>query len=81
MSTFPSDLLKRAPTLVLLTETVPDVYVTTMTTVISNHYDYLEETLNHLDYLKIKDHLRKNFSEYCSAILVNAERLESAGSY
>ena len=57
--------------MVLLTETVTEVFVATMTTFISNDYDALEETITHTKSLKLKIHLRKNFTYFCAPILVD----------
>ena len=46
MITLMSTFLQKILTLVLLTATRPEVYVATMTTVLSNSYDYLVDTLN-----------------------------------
>ena len=43
--------------MVPMTGTGPEVYVATMTNVISNYYDYLVDTLNHMKSLKLKDNL------------------------
>ena len=40
-----------------LTATGSEVYVVTMNPVISNSYDYLEDNLNYLKCLKLKDHM------------------------
>ena len=42
---FPNYLIQKVLTLVPLTETGPEVYVTTITTNVSNSYDALEEIL------------------------------------
>ena len=52
-----------------------------MTTIIYNSYSSLEETLNHLKCLKLKDHLGDNFVELCVSILVDDDHLESSGSF
>ena len=64
--------------MVLLTATGPEVYVTTRTAVLSNYYASLEDTLNHLKCLKLKDLLRDNVEECYAEILVDAKQLESA---
>ena len=71
-SNFSNTLLRKVLTLVLLTETGPEVFVATMNKFLSDSYDALEETPNHMKILKIKS---------CAAILVDAERLESAGAF
>ena len=59
-----------------LTETGPEVYVATMTTVLSDSYDSLVDTLNHMKCLKLKDHKGGNVSDCCDSILVDVGRLE-----
>ena len=81
MSIFSNTLLQKVLELVTLTETGPEVYVATMTTVLSDYYDYLVETLNHMNSLKIKDNPGENFTDYCDTILVDAEHLGSAGAF
>ena len=67
--------------MVPLTETGPEVYVTIMTTFLSDYYDALEETLNHMKSLKLKSYPGENVTYCCASILVDAERLESAGAF
>ena len=74
-------LLPNLLKLVSLRATGPEVYVFTMTTVLSGSYDYLEETLNYLKCLKLNNHTGDNFTELCAAILVDAEQLESTGDF
>ena len=69
--TLSNSLLQKVLTLVLLTETVTEVFVATMTTFISNYYDALEETITHIKSLKLKIHLRENFTYLCASILVD----------
>ena len=61
MSTLSSDILQKVLELVLLTATGPEVYVATMTTVISDSYDSLVEALNHMNNLKNKGLSRGKF--------------------
>ena len=49
-----------------------------MTTFLSDSYDALEETLNHIKSLKLKSYPGENVMDCCAAILVDAERLGSA---
>ena len=49
--------------------------------VLSNYYDSLMETLNHMNNLKLKDNLGENFADCYDAILVDAERFESSGAF
>ena len=76
-----SDLLQKVLKLVLRKATGPEVYFASITTVLSDSYSYLVETLNHLKIIKLKDHLWGNVEDCCDAILVNAERLESAVAF
>ena len=80
-STLSNTLLLKVLTLVLLTATGPEVFVATMTTFLSDSYDALEETLNHMKSLKLKSYPGENVTDCCAAILVDAERLESAGAF
>ena len=52
-----------------------------MTTVLSNSYDYLVGTLNHMKILKHKDNPRRNVADCCEAILVHMERFKSDGTF
>ena len=67
--------------MVPLTATGPEVFVAIMTTFLSNSYDALEETLNHMKSLKLKSYPGDNVTDCCAEILVDAERLESAGAF
>ena len=80
-STLSNTLLQKVLTLVPLTATVPEVFVATMTSFLSNSYDALEETLNHMKSLKLKIYPGEKITDCCAAILVDAERLESAGAF
>ena len=55
-STLSNTLLQKVLTLVTLTATGPEVYVAIMTTFLSDSYDALEETLNHMKSLKLKSY-------------------------
>ena len=66
-------LLQKVLKLVPLTATGLEVYVVTMTTVISNSCASLVETLNHMKSLKLKDFLGENVSDFCDTILVDSE--------
>ena len=57
----------------LLTASGPEVYVATMITVLSDSYDSLAETLNHMKSLKLKNHQGENVTYFCDAILVYPE--------
>ena len=76
-----NDILQKVLTLVPLTATGPEVYIATMTNIISDSYYYLEETLTHMKRLKLKDRPGRNFADCYDAILVNAESLKSAKSF
>ena len=78
-SNLSNTLLHKILTLVPLTVTVPQVFVATMTTFLSNSYDALEETLNHMKSLKLKRCSGENITDCSATILVDAERLESSG--
>ena len=52
-----------------------------MTTIISNSYYTLVDTLNHTKNLKLKDHPGRDAADCYNAILVNVESLESAVSF
>ena len=67
--------------MVPLTATGPEVYVAIMTTFISNSYDALEETLNHMKSLKLKSCPGENVTGFCAEILVDTKCLESAGAF
>ena len=67
--------------MVPLTATGPEVYVSIMTTFLYDSYDDSEETLNHMKSIKMKSYPGENVTDYCAAILVDAERLESAGAF
>ena len=79
--TFSSALLQKVLKFLPLTATGPEVYVATMTTILSDSYDYLVETLNHMKSLKLKDHPGENVADCCDKILVDSERLESDGAF
>ena len=64
----------------LLKATGPEFYVATTATAFTNNYDSLEETLNHLKCLKIKDHTGENVAECFASILGYAKIIDSAGS-
>ena len=80
-STLSNTLLQKVLTLVPLTSTGPEVFVATMTKFFSGSYDALEETLNHIKSLKLKNYPGETVTDCCAAILVDAECLESAGAF
>ena len=53
-STYSNTLLQKELTLVPLTATVPEVFVSTMTTILSDSYYALEDTLTHIEESKTK---------------------------
>ena len=67
--------------MVPMTATGPEVFVATTTTFISDSYDSLEETLNHMKSFKLKSYPGENVIDCCAEILVDAERLESARAF
>ena len=67
--------------MVPLTATRPDVYVATMTTIISNSYYSLVDNFNHIKNLKLNDHPGRGVADCYDAIMVNVESLESAGAF
>ena len=80
-STLSNTLLQKVLTLVPLTAMRPEVFVATITTSLSDSYDDLEETLNHMKSLKLKSYPGENVTDCCAEILVNSERRESAGAF
>ena len=81
ISTLSNILLQKVLTLVPLTATGPEVFVATMTTFISDSFDDLEDTLNHIKSPKLKSYPGENVTDFCAAILVDAESLESAWAF
>ena len=67
--------------MVSLTATGNEVYVTTVTTIISNSYYSLVDNLNHTKNQKLKYHPSKDAVDCYNTILVNVERLESSGAF
>ena len=74
-------LLQKVLTLVPLTSTGPEVYVATMTTIISDSYYYLVDTLKHMKDIKLKDYPGRDVVDCYNSILVNEESLESNGAF
>ena len=81
MSTLSNTLLHKVLTLVLLTATKSEVFVATMIKFLSNSYDALEDTITHTKILKLNSYPGENITDCCDEILVDSERLESAGSF
>ena len=67
--------------MVPLTATIPKVYVTTMRTFLSNSYDDLDETINHLKSIKINNDPGEKVEDWCDSILVDSERLDCSVSF
>ena len=67
--------------MVPLTATGPEVYVATMTTIISDSYYSLVDTTNHTKNIKLKYHLDRDVADCYDEILVNVESFESYGSF
>ena len=80
-STLSNDLLQRILILVPLTATGPEVYVVTMTPIISDSYYSLMYTLNHTKSLKLKDNQGGDAVDCHNTILEHVESLESAGAF
>ena len=74
-------IFKKVLNLVSLTETGPEVYVATMTTVILYYYDYLGDTLNHLKCLKLRDRPWENVAYLCAEVLVYYDQFDSDGIF
>ena len=74
-------ILQKVMTLVPLTATGPEVFVVTTNTFLYDSYDALEETLTHMKSLRLISYPGENVTDFCAAILVDAERLESAGAF
>ena len=64
-----------------LTSTGYEVFVAIITTFLSDSYDALEETLNHMKSLELKSYPGENVTDCCAVILVDAERLESTEAF
>ena len=76
-----NDLLQKLLTLVPLTATGPEVYVATMTTILTDYYYSLVDTINQMKSLKLKDNQGGDAADFHDEILVNVESLESAGYF
>ena len=80
-STLSNGPLQKVLTLVPLAATRPEVYVAIMTTIISNSYYSLVDTLNHMKSLKLKDNQGGDTADFYNTILENVEGLESARAF
>ena len=67
-STLLSGLLQKILKLVPLTATGPEIYVAAMNIVFSGSYNYLVDTLNHMNILKLKDHPGGGVANFYDAI-------------
>ena len=65
-SNFSNKLLQKVLTLIPLTATGHEFFVTTMTTFLSNSYVALEDTLTHMNSLKLKSYPGENVTDCCS---------------
>ena len=80
-STLSNNILQKVLTLVPLTATILEVFVSTMNKFLSDSYDALDETLTHMKIVKLKIYPGGNVTYCFAAILVDAECLESAGAF
>ena len=67
-STLSKTLLKKVLTLVLMTATIPEVYVSTLTIFLSNSYYDFKETLTHMKSLKINIYIGETVTDYSADI-------------
>ena len=65
-STLSNNLLYKVLILVPPTATGPEVFVTIMTKFLSNSYDALEETINHMNSLKLNSYPGENVTHFCA---------------
>ena len=70
-STLSNDILHKVLTLVPLIATVPEVYVATMSTVLSDSCYSLVGTINHMKSLKLKYNPEGDVADCYDTILVN----------
>ena len=66
--------------MVLLIENYPGVFFTTTTKVLSGSLYALQNTPNHLKSLKINNSPVGNVVDFCAAILVDVDKIDSAVS-
>ena len=81
MSTLSNTLLQKVLTLVPMTATEYEVFVSTMTKFLSDSSDALEDTLTHMESLKLKKYPGENVTDCCAEILVDADILERARAF
>ena len=79
-STFSNTLHQKVLEFLSLTATIPEVSVSTMNTFLYDYYGGLEDTLTRMKSLKLKSFPGQNVADFCAAILVEDERLDSAGA-
>ena len=64
-SNLSNTFLQKVMTLVSLTATGPEFFVATMTNVLYDSYDALEETITHMKILKLKIYPGGNVTDWC----------------
>ena len=74
-------ILYKVFTLVLMTANGPEFFVSTTTIFQYDSYDALEDNIIHMKRLKLKRYPRENVTDFCTAILVDDEILESDGAH
>ena len=74
-------LLQKVLTLVPLEVIIPDVFVATMTTFLSDCYDASKETLTYMKSLKLYIYPGENSTDFCATILVDSKRLHSSWAF
>ena len=74
-------IIQKVLKLVSLTETLFEFYLDTTTIIISDSYDYLEETLNNVKSINIKSYLVENVADFHAAFIFDSESLESSGYF
>ena len=65
--------------MVPLSETASEVFFSAMTTFLSGSYDALEETLTHMNSIKLNIYPGEKVTYCCAEILVDSKRLECSG--
>ena len=76
-----NNLLRKILILDTLTATGREVFVSNMTKFLFYSYDNLEETINHMNSLKLKSYPGESVTYFCGVILVDVGRLESHGVF
>ena len=80
-SNLSNTILQKVLTLVTLKAIGPEVFVVTMTKFRSDSYDALGETITHTKSLKLKIYPGEDFTDFCAAILIDAERFDISGVF